>query len=99
MINAFFPGQSGGEAITDVLFGEFNPGGRIPISVPYSVGTLPSFYSYKNTAHFRFYLDANWWPTVRRFFYFPPHSLPPQLISLLSLLLSFLHLADIPDSD
>jgi len=46
VINAFFPGLAGGQAITDVLFGEFNPGGRIPISVPRSVGTLASFYSY-----------------------------------------------------
>jgi hypothetical protein len=45
VLNAFFPGPAGGQAITDVLFGEFNPGGRIPISVPFSVGTLPSFYS------------------------------------------------------
>ena len=46
VINAFFPGPSGGQAITDVLFGKVNPGGRVPISVPYSVGTLPSFYSF-----------------------------------------------------
>lgn len=45
VITAFFPGQSGGQAISDVLFGEFNPGGRVPISVPFSEGTLPSFYS------------------------------------------------------
>lgn len=40
----FFPGQSGGQAISDVLFGTINPGGRVPISVPYNVGTLPAFY-------------------------------------------------------
>jgi len=81
VINTFFPGLAGGQAITDVLFGEFNPGGRIPITVPRSVGTLPNFYSYaqlgilnfvgadfcsryKNTAHFRYYLDAEWEPSV-----------------------------------
>lgn len=40
----FFPGQSGGQAISDVLFGTMNPGGRVPISVPYNAGTLPAFY-------------------------------------------------------
>ena len=46
VLNAFFPGQSGGQAISDVLFGEFNPGGRVPISVPFSVGTMPASYSF-----------------------------------------------------
>ncbi|KAJ6155905.1 beta-glucosidase [Penicillium chermesinum] len=47
VLNSFFPGQSGGAAIADILFGKINPGGRVPISVPYSVGTLPAFYNYK----------------------------------------------------
>lgn len=46
VITAFFPGQSGGQAISDVLFGKFNPGGRVPLSVPYSAGSLPVFYKY-----------------------------------------------------
>ncbi|TVY83679.1 Beta-glucosidase B [Lachnellula suecica] len=62
VINAFFPGQSGGQAISDVLFGVVNPGGRVPISVPRDVGTLPVFYSYKSTARFRYYVDGNWAP-------------------------------------
>ncbi|KAJ5382055.1 beta-glucosidase [Penicillium cataractarum] len=44
VLNTFFPGQSGGKAISNVLFGLANPGGRVPISVPNSVGTLPAFY-------------------------------------------------------
>jgi beta-glucosidase-like glycosyl hydrolase len=44
VLNTFFPGQSGGQAISDVIFGVTNPGGRVPITVPYSVGTLPVFY-------------------------------------------------------
>lgn len=42
----FLPGQSGGQAISNVLFGLANPRGRVPISVPYSVGTLYAFYKY-----------------------------------------------------
>ncbi|KAJ5272333.1 beta-glucosidase [Penicillium angulare] len=47
VLNTFFPGQSGGQAISDALFGVINPGGRVPISVPFDVGTLPCFYNYK----------------------------------------------------
>ncbi|RDW61408.1 glycoside hydrolase family 3 protein [Coleophoma crateriformis] len=62
VLNAYFPGQSGGQAISDVLFGVFNPGARIPVSVPRSVGTLPVFYNYKPTARFRVYTDEPWAP-------------------------------------
>jgi hypothetical protein len=40
----FFGGQAGGQAISDALFGITNPGGRVPLSVPYNVGTLPISY-------------------------------------------------------
>ncbi|KAF9259836.1 glycoside hydrolase family 3 protein [Marasmius fiardii PR-910] len=61
-INAFFPGQSGGQAIADVLFGTVNPGGRIPLSVPFHEGTLPSFYNYHSTAHGPDYTDIPTFP-------------------------------------
>ncbi|KAJ7196943.1 glycoside hydrolase family 3 protein [Mycena pura] len=57
VLDAFFPGQSGGQAISDVLFGLFNPGGRVPLSVPYDAGTLPAYYNYKFTAHAKNYTD------------------------------------------
>lgn len=41
-----FLGQSGGQAIADVLFGTFNPGGRIAISIPSNIGQLPVYYKY-----------------------------------------------------
>ncbi|KAJ6110911.1 beta-glucosidase [Penicillium sp. IBT 16267x] len=47
VLNTFFPGQSGGQAISDVLFGIIHPGGKVPISVPYNAGSLPAFYNYK----------------------------------------------------
>jgi hypothetical protein len=40
----FFGGQAGGQAISDALFGITNPGGRVPLSVPYNVGTIPIYY-------------------------------------------------------
>ncbi|KAJ7466808.1 glycoside hydrolase family 3 protein [Mycena galericulata] len=59
VIDAFFPGQSGGQAISDVLFGLFNPGGRVPLSVPYNVGTLPVYYNYKETSHVNNFTDED----------------------------------------
>ncbi|KAJ7476840.1 glycoside hydrolase family 3 protein [Mycena galericulata] len=62
-LDAFFPGQSGGQAISDVLFGLFNPGGRVPLSVPYDAGTLPAYYNYKYTAHAKNYTDLFSFPS------------------------------------
>jgi beta-glucosidase len=47
IVNAWYPGQEGGNAIADVLFGDYNPAGRLPISVPKSAGQLPVYYNYK----------------------------------------------------
>ena len=44
ILNAWYPGEAGGQAIADVLFGDYNPAGRLTISVPRSVGQLPVNY-------------------------------------------------------
>jgi beta-glucosidase len=44
ILNAWYPGEAGGLAIADVLFGSYNPAGRLPISVPRAVGQLPINY-------------------------------------------------------
>ncbi|KAF7350258.1 Glycoside hydrolase family 3 protein [Mycena venus] len=59
VIDAFFPGQSAGQAISDVLFGLFNPGGRVPLSVPFDVGTLPVYYNYKASSHVNNFTDED----------------------------------------
>ncbi len=48
ILNMWYPGQQGGYAVADVLFGDYNPAGRLPISIPRSVGQLPVYYSYQN---------------------------------------------------
>jgi len=47
LLEAWEPGERGGEAVADVLFGNYNPTGRLSISVPRSSGTLPDYYDYK----------------------------------------------------
>jgi len=47
ILEAWLPGEEGGPAVADVLFGEVNPGGKLPITFPRSVGQLPLFYNRK----------------------------------------------------
>jgi len=50
VLNAFYPGEAQGLALVDILLGVFNPSGKLPISIPRSVGQLPIYYSYKPDA-------------------------------------------------
>jgi len=47
IVEAWYPGEEGGAAIADVLFGDYNPGGRLPVTVYKSVDQLPPFGDYK----------------------------------------------------
>lgn len=50
LLTAWYPGGQGGMAIADVLFGDYNPAGRIPVSIPRNVGQIPVYYS-KHPSH------------------------------------------------
>jgi len=50
LLCAWYPGEQGGQAIADVLFGDVNPAGRMPVGVPRNVGQLPVYYS-KRISH------------------------------------------------
>ncbi|MDB4917844.1 MAG: glycoside hydrolase family 3 domain protein, partial [Gemmatimonadetes bacterium] len=50
ILECWYLGQEAGNALADVLFGDANPGGKMPISVPRSVGHIPSFYNHKPSA-------------------------------------------------
>jgi beta-glucosidase len=49
ILESWLPGTQGGNAIADVLFGDVNPGGKLPVSFPRSVGQIPIYYSHMNT--------------------------------------------------
>lgn len=45
LLTAWYPGEQGGAGIADILFGDYNPAGRLPVSVPRNEGQLPVYYS------------------------------------------------------
>lgn len=49
ILNVWFPGSEAGYAITDVLFGDENPSGKLTASWPQNIGQLPLYYAHKNT--------------------------------------------------
>jgi beta-glucosidase len=50
ILEAWYPGQEGGTAVAEIIFGDVNPSGKLPVTVPRSVGQLPVFYNRKPSA-------------------------------------------------
>ena len=57
VLDAWYPGEQGGMGIADVLFGDANPAGRLPITFPVSEGQLPLSYNHKPTGRGDDYVD------------------------------------------
>jgi beta-glucosidase len=49
IVETWYLGTQAGNAIADVVFGDYNPSGKLPVTFPYSIGQVPIFYSMKNT--------------------------------------------------
>jgi beta-glucosidase len=54
ILEGWYLGQEGGTAVADVLFGDYNPGGKLPISVPRGAGQLPVYYYHKPSARLEY---------------------------------------------
>jgi len=50
LVQHFYPSEEGGNALADILFGDYNPSGKLSVSFPHSVGALPIYYDYLNSA-------------------------------------------------
>jgi beta-glucosidase len=62
VLDVWYPGEQGGRAVTDVLFGDADPGGRLPITFPISEGQLPLYYDHKPTGRGDDYVDLTGQP-------------------------------------
>jgi beta-glucosidase len=58
IVEAWIPGEQGGRAVADVLFGDYNPSGRLPITIPRHSGQLPAYYNYKPSKEY--WLKEGW---------------------------------------
>ncbi len=56
ILEAWLPGEEGGSAIAEIIFGDANPGGKLPITFPRSVGQLPIYYNAKPSG-----TKSNWY--------------------------------------
>ncbi|MDH5829965.1 beta-glucosidase BglX [Luteimonas sp. M1R5S18] len=70
VLEAWFPGVEGGNAIVDVLFGDVAPSGKLPVTVPRNVGQVPIYHAHRNTGrppakdnkYTSKYIDVPWTP-------------------------------------
>jgi beta-glucosidase len=58
LLEGWYLGQEGGTAMADILFGDANPGGKLPVTIPRSVGQLPMSYNEKPSAHRGYLFDS-----------------------------------------
>ena len=80
VLEGWYLGEQGGNAMADVLFGDVNPGGKLPVTIPRNVGQLPAFYNVKPSARRGYLFDTvaplypfGWGLSYTSFDVGPPH--------------------------
>ncbi len=58
VLYCWYPGEATGTAVAEVLFGKYNPGGKLPITIPRSVGHIPAFYNHKPQEEGHYVLES-----------------------------------------
>ena len=59
VVEAWYPGEEGGNAVAEMIFGDYNPGGRLPITFPRFAAQLPLHYNYKPSGRGYDYMDTS----------------------------------------
>jgi len=72
ILDAWYPGEAGGAALADILFGKVNPSGRLPVSVPRCVGQVPAFYNHKPSARGHYHRPGRPGRPGRDYVFMPP---------------------------
>jgi beta-glucosidase len=62
ILQVWYPGEAGGQAVAEVLFGDYNPAGRLPITFPVFEGQLPLVYNHKPTGRGDDYMNLTGQP-------------------------------------
>lgn len=57
VIESWYSGEEGGQALAEIIFGDYNPGGKLPLTFPKTTGQLPFYYNYKPSGRVNDYVD------------------------------------------
>ncbi len=86
LIEGWYLGEQGGNAVADILDGTVNPGGKLPVTIPRSVGQLPMFYNHKPSAKRGYLFDTaaplfpfGWGLSYSKFTLGPPRVSTPTI--------------------
>ncbi len=59
IVEAWYAGEEGGNAIAEILFGDVNPSGKLPVSIPRTTGHIPAFYNHKPSARGHYHVPGS----------------------------------------
>ena len=72
ILEAWYPGENGGAAVADILFGDINPSGKLPVSLPRSTGHIPVYYNHKPSGRGHYHVPGSPGKPGRDYVFAPP---------------------------